>query len=165
MILQSKLPLRCPAMGPARNGLAVQGPCTCCLCLKGRGPLSVLGVVLVPSVNDSYRMKLCIHASAHLSHRKHIHTSKKTLAWWRMETLVLKQRLKESPVLTRLSEEGLEVGCYERKGVCWLSDFLWHPDSNSAGWSMFWGHEFWVRFSHILGVCVSSLPLAVPDIK
>lgn len=123
MILQSKRPLRCPAMGPARNGLAAHGPCTCCLCLKGRGPLSVLGVVLVPSVNDSYRMKLCIHASAHLSRCKHMHTSKKTLARWRMETLVLKQRLKESPVLTRLSE-GLEVGCYERKGVCWLSDFV-----------------------------------------
>ena len=75
-------------------------------------------------MNDSYGMKLCIHVSAHLSPCKHMHTSKKTLAQRRMETLVLKQRLQESPVLTRLSEEGLEAGCYERKGGFWLSDFV-----------------------------------------
>lgn len=45
-----------------------------------------------------------MHVSAHLSPCKHMHTSKKTIAQWRMETLVLKQRLQETPVLTRLLE-------------------------------------------------------------
>lgn len=65
-----------------------------------------------------------MHASAHLLPCKHMYTFKKTLAQWRMETLVLKQRLQETLVLVRLLEEGIEVGCCERKGILGLSDFI-----------------------------------------
>lgn len=141
MILQRKLPLCCPATRSACNGFPVCSPCTCCLCLKGRGSLSVLGVVLVPSANDYYRTTLWIHVSTHLSPCKHMQMCKKTPC------------LVDSGDLSPEAEAAGQPSPYHwtldaMKGIFWLSDCL-TSEQQSRRWNMFWGHKFWVRFSHI----------------